>query len=129
MTSSRTSGYFSANPAADLAHRGLREQQRRADPQPASRPFAARSDRRRRLVEFGEQRARPLVQRPSFLGELQRARAALEQAQVEAALQLGDPAGQGRLRASCGAGGASEPSVPGDEIEISEGKQVHVFHQ
>jgi hypothetical protein len=54
---------------------------------------------------------------------------ALEQAQVEAALQFRHPAGQGRFRASGGACGPSEPSVPGDEIEISEGKQVHVFHQ
>ena len=129
VTSSRTSGYFSANAGGQLAHRGLREEQRRADPQPASRLVPARSDRRGRLVEFGEQCPRPLVKRPTFLGELQRARSALEQAQVEAALQFGDPAGQRRFRTSSGAGGPSEPSVTGDQIEIGEGKQIHVFHQ
>ena len=56
-------------------------------------------------------------------------RATLEQAQVEAGLQLGDPAGQGRLRAAGGAGGAAEPAVAGDEVEVGEGEQVHVFHQ
>jgi hypothetical protein len=72
---------------------------------------------------------RSLVKRPPFLGELQRARATLEQAQVEAALQFCHPAGQGRLSASSGACGPSETSVPGDKIEISEGESDPLFHQ
>ena len=72
---------------------------------------------------------RPLVERPPFLRELQRARAALEQAQVEAALQFRNPARQRRLRAPSGARGSSEASVPGDQVEIGEGQQIHVFHQ
>ena len=57
------------------------------------------------------------------------ARATFEQAQVEGGFQFGDPARQGRLRPPRGACGASKPSVSGDKIEISESKQVHVFHQ
>ena len=61
VTSSRTSGYLQREPGGELPHCGLREQQRRADPQPAARPVPTRSDRRRGLVELGEQGARPLV--------------------------------------------------------------------
>ena len=57
-----------------LAHGGLREQQRRADPQPASRPVATGRNRRCSLVELGEQRPRPLIKRAPFLGQFQRAR-------------------------------------------------------
>ena len=83
----------------------------------------------RQLVELGQQCPGSLEQRPPFLGELQRPRAALEQTQVEAALQFRNPAGQGRLRTSSGTRGPAETSVPGDKIEISEGDQIHVFHQ
>ena len=33
------------------------------------------------------------------------------------------------FRASRGARGLSEPSMAGDEIEVGEGKQIHMFHQ
>ena len=78
--------------------------------------------------EFGEQHPRPLVKGAAFLRQLQAARAPFEQAQGEAGLQLPDPAGQGRLRASRSAGSPAEPPVPGDEVEIGEGEEVHTFH-
>ena len=101
----------------------------RANSQLASWPSSTGGDRCSSLVELGKQRPRSLEERPSFLGELQCARSALEQTQVEAGLQFRNSAGQGRLRAPGGACGPSEPSVLGDKIEISEGEQIHVFHQ
>ena len=70
----------------------------------------------------------PLEERPSFLGEFQHANAAFEESQSEAGLEIRDPARQGRLRSPGRSRGASEPAVPGDEIEVSEGEQVHAFH-
>jgi hypothetical protein len=90
---------------------------------------SARSNRRGRLVEFGEQLAGPLEQRAAFLCELEVTRAALEQADVQARLKLGNAARQRRLGPPRRARGFSEPSVPGDEVEIGEGEEVHLFHQ
>ena len=122
-------GEAGGEPGGELSHRDLREQQGRADPQSPARRVSAGSDGSRRLVELGEQCARPLMERAALLGQLEHARAALEQPHVEAGLQLRDPAGQGGLGAPGGARGASKSAVPGDEIEIGEGEQVHVFHQ
>ena len=105
VTSSRTSGYFSANSAAILP---IAVCENSSGALTRNRPrglVAARGDRRRRLLEFGEQPSRALEQRTSFLGELQRARAALEQAQVQAGLQFRDAPRQGCLRAGRGARG------------------------
>lgn len=113
----------------ELAHRGLREQQRRTDPQPAARLVAAGGDRGDRLVELGQQRARALEQRPPLLGQLQRASAALDEPEIQARFQLADPAGQRRLGTTAGAGGTAEAAVAGDEVEIGERKQIHPFHQ
>ncbi|GAA5019942.1 hypothetical protein GCM10025794_07150 [Massilia kyonggiensis] len=110
------------------AHRRLREQQRGADAQAAARPVAARGEGGRRLVDLCQQGARPFVQRASFLRELQRARPPFEQAQAQIRFQLRDSARQGRLRPARLARGAAEAAVAGDEVEIGEGKQVHVFH-
>ena len=114
-TSSRTSGYFRANPAAILPIAVCEKSSGaliRNLPRGLSPPEAIAA-----AVSSSSVSNRPasLEQRPSFLGELQRARAALEQAQVEGGFQFGDPARQRRLRPPCGAGGASKPSVSGDK--------------
>ena len=44
-------------------------------------------------------------------------------------LQFRDPTRQGGLGAAGSARGAPKSPVPGDEIEIGESEQVHVFHQ
>jgi hypothetical protein len=72
VTSSRTSGYFRANSAASLP---IAVCENSSGALMRNRPrgvLAARSDRRRGLVQLGQQRGRPLVQRPALLGELQR---------------------------------------------------------
>ena len=45
------------------------------------------------------------------------------------ASQLRDAARQRRLRTPGGARGFSEPSVTSDQVEVGEGKKVHLFHQ
>jgi hypothetical protein len=129
VTSSRTSLYFSGEPGGKLAHCGLREKHRRAHPQPAARRLAARRDRRRGLVDFGQQHRGSLVEGATFLGELQRARAALEQAQVEPAFQVGDPPRQRRLGPPRFTGSAPEAAVARHEVEVGKCEEVHVFQQ
>ena len=73
--------------------------------------------------------ARSFGERPPLLGQLQRARAPLEQAQIKARLQLCDAAGQGRLWTAGGPGGSAEAAMAGDQVEIGEGEKIHVFHQ
>jgi hypothetical protein len=73
--------------------------------------------------------ARALEQRASLLGKLERPRATLEQAQPKARFQVSDAAGQGRLGTPGRAGRLTEAAMARDQVEISEGKQVHLFHQ
>lgn len=122
-------GMLQRKPGGQLAHRGLGEEQRRTNSKPAPRVMPSRGDRGGRLVEFGQQLAGPLEQRPSFLGQLQYPRAALEQAQIEARFELRDAARQGRLGPPGSAGGFPEASMAGDKVEIGEREKVHVFHQ
>ncbi len=69
------------------------------------------------------------MERPSLLGELQRPPATLEQTQAKTGLKLCDPAGQGRLRPPSRAGSSADPSMPGDQVEVRESEQIHMFHQ
>lgn len=122
-------GIGAREPRGQLAHRGLREEERRTDAHPASRPVPPRCDRGGGFVEVGEQLRRPLMKRPTLLGELQHPPAALEKAKVEPSLQFGDAARQRRLGAGRGTGGAAEAAMLGHEVEVGEGEQVHPYHQ
>jgi hypothetical protein len=78
-------------------------------------------------------RSRPRGRSPpeasaAFLRELKHARAPFEQAQSQVRFQFRDAARQRRLRSARLAGGAAEAAVAGDEVEIGEGEQIHVFH-
>ena len=112
----------------ELSHGGLGKEERGADPQTAARRVTAGCDGGRRLFEIGQQRAGSLEKRATLFGQFQGATAALEQAQVQARLQLRDPARQRRLGAAARPSGAAEAFVSGDEVEVGKGKEIHLFH-
>jgi len=116
---------FESKACGNPAHRGLGKMQRCADPQSPLGPLTARGNRRSRLVQFGEQRPRPLEQRPSFLGEFQVTRTPFKQPQIETAFQLGDTPGQGRLGPTGGAGRFAEAAMTRHEVEISKCEKIH----
>src|SRR6185295_9534173 len=111
-----------------LSHGELTEEQRRADPQCAHWFIASRCNCRGRFLQLGEQPAGSLVKRSPFLRQRECARAAFEKTQAETAFQFRDAPGERGFRSARGAGGASKPTMTCDEVEVSERKQVHLFH-
>jgi hypothetical protein len=65
------------------------------------------------------------MKRASFLGELQIARATLEQSKLKGSLKFCYSSRQGRLRTACGTRCFAEAAIAGNEIEIGKSEEVH----
>ena len=76
-------------------------------------------------MDLGQQLGGPFVKHPALIGQPGSARAALEQAQAEAGLELHHTARQRGLGAAGRPRGATEPAVPGDQIEVRERQEIH----
>jgi hypothetical protein len=127
VTSSRTSG-TSREPGGQLAHRGLREQQRRADPQrPRGMSRADAIAGRGSSSSVSKAEVRSYSARPSWvsLSVRRRARTGAGRGGLQLATRR-DKVALGRRAARAA---RPNPAVAGDQVEVREGKQVHVFHQ
>ena len=129
VTSSRTSGYFRANRAASLPIAVCEKSSGaliRNLPRGVSPPEAIAAAVSSSSVSSTAVRSNSA--RPSSVSFSARAPRS-NRRRFEAALQLGDAAGQRGLGPPGCARGPPEAAVPGDEVEVGQGEQVHVFHQ
>lgn len=86
----------------------MREDDRRADPQPASRRRRAKDDRLSGFRDFTQKPARALVKRFPFIRQSKALRSTLDQAHAEVLFEFGDPARQRSLGTTKDAGSATE---------------------
>ena len=96
-----------------------------ADPQLAELEALREADIAVEVAGTGVQRHRVAQDDPTHLGELDAARAAVEQPRADLGFQRLDAARQGRLREVAGGRGPHDRAVLGDGDEVAEPTKVH----
>ena len=105
----------------------MREDYRCTDPQPASRCGCAKDHRFTGFGDFTQQPVCPLMQRPSFIGQSQGLRPALDKPHAKALFEFAHPSGQSGFGAARNAGSTAKPAMSRDEVEVGQGLNVHAW--
>ena len=98
-----------------------------ADPQLAELEALGEADVAVEVAGTGVQRQRVAQDDPAHLGELDPARAAVEERGADLGFQRLDAAGQGRLREVAGGRGPHDRAVLGHGDEVAEPTKVHGY--
>lgn len=112
---------------AQPPHRQLREQQRRRDAEHAAHLIRSLRRGGERFHDLTHRPFGPAEEQLARFGQLQAVGAPLDEAHAQLLFQLRHPAGQGGLGPAAGPAGAAEAAVGGDEVEVGQGIEVHVF--